>query len=69
MAGRLREVVEEHLAVPLGAYRLTKEQIRRPIVRQMEANHREFHSKFIELWKASETRAAVARYVKERLSN
>lgn len=61
------EIAEEFMSVPLGAFQLTKRQVREPVVRRAEINRQRLGKEFIEMWKSPSTREAVERYVRDRL--
>jgi enoyl-CoA hydratase len=65
---RASEVAMEYTSIPRETFEFTKRQLRAPALRRIEANRREFHERFIELWTAPATRQAIAKYVGQRLS-
>ncbi len=68
MAARTSEITSAYMSVPLTAFQLTKQQIRLPVLRQIDANRQALLGPYIELWKSPSTRASVAQYVQQRLS-
>ena len=53
--------------IPLDAFRFTKLQRTRPIIRIIDANHKELRESYLKMWKSDKTRSAIQTYVQERL--
>ncbi len=62
------QVAREYATVPLATFQFTKQQVREPILRQIEANREALFQSYLQLWKSPATRDSVARYVQERLT-
>jgi hypothetical protein len=61
-------VAEEFAAIPAATFDLTKRQVRHVVSRRIESAHREFSGEFRRIWSSPETRAAIADYVRTRLT-
>ncbi len=67
LESRAQELANQYLQIPASVFRLTKEQIRQPVLERIAANNREFQDRIRALWCDPEVRTSVERYVAERL--
>jgi enoyl-CoA hydratase len=64
---RAGQVALEYTSIPRRTFELGKQQLRAPALRRIEANHREFFPKYLELWKSPAIRESISQYVEQRL--
>lgn len=60
--------IEPFRVVPTEVFKLTKRQMRLPVLDRIRRSEEEFGNEINRYWRHPETRAAVTRYVNERLS-
>lgn len=61
------EAAEQLAALPIDAFRLTKQQRTLPVMRIVEQNRAELMENYLAIWKSPKTRAAISQYVAQRL--
>ena len=64
---RADQVAEEFGEIPAAAFRMTKQQSRAPVMRQVAENRAAFFAEYLKIWRSPVTRASIQRYVAERL--
>ncbi|MCH2180742.1 MAG: enoyl-CoA hydratase/isomerase family protein [Mariniblastus sp.] len=65
---RAGQVARELSAIPAAAFRMTKQQSRAPVMRQVMQNREAFFAEFLDIWRSPVTRASIQQYVDERLA-
>lgn len=68
MAATVTQALQEFTAIARPAFEITKRQAREPVMRIVQQNKKELLDRYLEIWKSSETRDAIASYVQQRLN-